>query len=147
MARHTNLNKPPDPTEHDIQSAFVEIAILNEKHHRELTKLYAIPNGGYRSKSEGMRLKAEGVKAGFPDMALDVARQGYHGLKLEFKRGKGGKVNEDQLRWHDELIAEGYFVAVVRSVEEAMLATSWYLQKTKDDLFKDRPQFDRWNGA
>jgi len=147
MVKKIDLSKPPDPTEDEIQCAFVERCRLNRKHHPELRMLYATPNGGKRSMSEAMRLKAAGVEAGIPDMSLDVARQGYHGLKLEFKRGNKGRVDEDQKRWHEELIIEGYFVAVVRSVEEAMLATAWYLQKEKDDLFRDRPMFDRWNGA
>jgi hypothetical protein len=147
VARHTNLSRPPDPTEDDIQAAFIEIVRLNVKHHKELKLCYHVPNGGGRSKAEGMKMKALGVERGAPDINVDVARGAFHGLRLEFKRGGRGVVSDDQKDWHENLIEQGYFVAVVRSVEEALDVTARYMQKQKDDLFRDRPQFDRWNGA
>src|SRR5262245_64718583 len=47
---------------------------------------FAIPNGGARDVITAGRLKAEGVRAGVPDVCLPVARAGYHGLFLEVKR-------------------------------------------------------------
>ena len=41
----------------------------------ELGLLFAVPNGGRRDAVTGARLKAEGVKAGVPDVWLPVARR------------------------------------------------------------------------
>lgn len=42
----------------------------------DLCMLYHIPNGGLRTKATAARLKKEGVKAGYPDIGLDVAWRG-----------------------------------------------------------------------
>lgn len=84
----------------------------------ELRNLFAIPNGGSRGDSvksrviTGARLKAEGVKAGVPDIYLAVARNGYHGLYIELKRVKGGRLEDDQIRWLNSLNAQGYRAVV-----------------------------------
>src|SRR5262245_57218105 len=46
---------------------------------------FAIPNGGARDVITAGRLKAEGVKAGVPDVCCPVARWRWHSLYLEFK--------------------------------------------------------------
>lgn len=126
MAKAGN-NRPPDPTEDEIQATFVEWAYLNERAHPELRMIYAVPNGGQRSITTAVRLKRTGVKAGVPDICLDAARGGYHGLRLEFKRGSRGVVSPQQKWWHEELKKEGYFVAIVRSFEEAVTETIKYI--------------------
>lgn len=50
--------------------------------------LIASANGGARNKREAARMKREGVKAGYPDLTLDIARNGYHGLRIELKKPK-----------------------------------------------------------
>ena len=49
--------------------------------------LYAIGNGRYRTKAEAGKLKAEGLKAGMPDLCLPVANRyrGENALFLEMK--------------------------------------------------------------
>ena len=66
--------------------------------HPELKNLFAVPNGGLRSKTEAARLKAAGVKAGVPDIMLAVARCGFHGLFIEMKVGKN-KTSAAQDEW------------------------------------------------
>lgn len=51
----------------------------------ELALLHHIPNGGARSKATAGRLKAEGVKAGIPDICLPVPKNGYGALYIELK--------------------------------------------------------------
>lgn len=96
--------------------------------HPELKLLHAIPNGGKRSKSEAARMKAAGVKAGVPDMFLPVARGGSHGLYIELKRIKGGRVSAEQLAWMEELTREGYTCAVCHGWEEARKVIQTYLK-------------------
>jgi len=52
--------------------------------------IYAIPNGGKRGKREAMKLKAEGVTAGVPDLHIPE-----WGLWLEMKTPKG-RLSADQ---------------------------------------------------
>lgn len=47
--------------------------------------MYHVPNGGHRVKAVAGKLKAQGVKAGIPDLVLTMARGGFFGLYIEFK--------------------------------------------------------------
>ena len=64
--------------------------------------------------------------AGYPDVGLDVARRGYHGLRIEMKYGNNKSTNK-QREWQDRLDKEGYCVAVCYSFEEAKRYILWYL--------------------
>lgn len=107
--------------------------------------LYAIPNGGKREAATAARLKATGVKAGFPDIGLPVARGGYHALYIELKRrqvmGKrgrmigGGTTQTDQEKWHADLSKEDNCVQVCYGWEDAVNCVLWYLD-TRFVLFK-----------
>lgn len=88
--------------------------------------LYAIPNGEQRSKITGARLKQQGVKAGFPDIGLPMARRGFNGLFIELKK-KGGLVAHRQQNWLDMLNAEGYKAVTCFGYEEARDCLKWYL--------------------
>lgn len=70
------------------QRALFSWAAMQAKARPELAMLLAIPNGGHRSKATAGRLKAEGVRAGVPDVALPVARAPHGGLWIELKRPK-----------------------------------------------------------
>lgn len=51
--------------------------------------IFAIPNGGHRHKAVAAKLKAQGVKAGIPDImvpvGIDIAERHYNGLFIELK--------------------------------------------------------------
>lgn len=51
--------------------------------------MYAIPNGGLRSKATAGKLKAEGVHPGMPDIGVAAARDRFHGLYIEMKKTHG----------------------------------------------------------
>lgn len=116
------------PEEEVEQTCLFRWAAYSLGAHPELRLLHAIPNGGKRSKSEAARMKAAGVKAGVPDMFLPVARGGSHGLYIELKRIKGGRVSEEQLAWMEELTREGYTCAVCHGWEEARKVIQTYLK-------------------
>ena len=92
----------------------------------ELNLLYHIPNGGSRNKLEAQNLKAQGVKAGVPDLCLPVARGNFHGLYIEMKYGKN-KTTDKQRYWLAELKEQGYETAVCYGAEEAMDKIADYL--------------------
>lgn len=89
--------------------------------------LFAIPNGGKRELQTAVRLKAEGVKAGVPDLMLPIASKCFHGLFIEMKKPKGGQVSPKQQEWLDLLNANGYRAVVCRGAEEAIREIEAYL--------------------
>ena len=91
----------------------------NKYEYPELNLLYHVPNGGSRHKAEAGRLRAEGVKAGVPDLCLPVARGQYHGLYIELKRQRGGRTSDHQSEWLDALSAQGYKAALCYGWEQA----------------------------
>lgn len=68
------------------------------------------PNEGKRTVQYTQKLKAMGLKAGFPDFDFTPA----HGQRvfIEFKR-KGGKARKDQDEIHESLQAAGHEVYVI----------------------------------
>lgn len=89
--------------------------------------LFAIPNGGARSATTGAMLKAEGVRAGVPDLCLAVARQGFHALFIEMKKAKGGVVSASQEAMCAELRRQGYAVEICHGWQAAMTVITRYL--------------------
>lgn len=94
----------------------------------ELQLLFHVPNGGYRSTATAGRMKAEGVKAGVPDLFLPVARQGYHGLFIEMKAGRN-KPTAYQTQWLENLSNQGYLAVVCYGWEEAAKVLTEYLDE------------------
>lgn len=93
--------------------------------------LFAIPNGGQRSITEAVRLKAEGVLAGVPDLFIARASGAMHGLFIEMKRAKGGKVSAKQQAVMLTLSHEGYAVMVAHGCDEAWPFVKQYLKESK----------------
>lgn len=122
--------------EDKIQSEIVQWARKEELTQKELCLLFHIPNGGRRSRMDGMKFKALGVRPGCPDLALPVARGQYHGLWLEVKDGDKGVVSEVQKLWQKRLQEEGHCVGVVRSAEEGIKALTWYLDQPPTKVIK-----------
>ena len=90
--------------------------------------IFAIPNGGQRSKITGAKLKLEGVRAGVPDLFLPVARHGYHGLFIEMKRIKSGGMSEAQKAWKSVLLEQGYYCTQCRGADAAIVVIRSYLE-------------------
>jgi len=116
------------PLEHDEQRALFQWAAIHEYILPELASLYAIPNGGHRHIAVARKLKAEGVKAGVLDVNLDVARGGYHGLRIEMKRVKGGGLSPDQKEWIKRHKDNGYRAEMCRGWVAATVVIMEYLR-------------------
>lgn len=117
-----------DLTESQEQQLLFEWAALSAGRWPELALMYHIPNGGSRSKSEAGRFRAEGVKAGVPDICLPAARGGYHGLYIELKRVKGGRVSPAQQGWIAALRDQGYCACVCKGWDDAAYVVKKYLE-------------------
>jgi hypothetical protein len=94
-------------SEHQEQTVLVAMV----RQHFPGAIIAAVPNGGKRGRAEAVRLKAEGVLAGFPDLVLMEPRGGYHGLVCEMKR-VGGRLVKHQRELLDQLAERGYYVLV-----------------------------------
>ena len=95
--------------------------------------LFAIPNGGKRSKIEAAIMQGEGVTAGVADMFLaktknsyNTVEKSYFGLFIEFKHGKG-KQTPNQLAFEYKVIFQGYKYVVVRTFEQFKTIINEYL--------------------
>lgn len=110
MSRTNNAERVSSESEE--QEILFQWAQMRRGMYPELDMMFHIPNGGSRGKAEAGRFKAEGVKAGVPDICLPVARGEYHGLYIELKRLKGGKVSDEQKDWIRRLDEQGYAAVV-----------------------------------
>ena len=89
--------------------------------------VYAIPNGGLRSKSEAARMKWTGTLSGMPDLGL-VLPGGQAGF-FEIKTPKRGRLSDAQSEMLPRLEMRGARCAVVRSIDDARSAfKAWGVQ-------------------
>lgn len=97
-----------DPLEAWHQEQIFRMAALNLFQYPELEWLHSVPNGGFRHKTTALAMERQGAKPGIADMALDVARGGYMGLKIELKRFREGKLTDKQKEYLSFCQAHGY---------------------------------------
>jgi hypothetical protein len=107
------------PTEHQEQRLFV----MWFRQTHSPVRIFAIPNGGMRSKATAARLKVEGVVSGVPDLFIPEWR-----LWVEMKRVKGGRVAPEQKDWIEYLEANGYTALVCKGWEDAKKQIEQFLQ-------------------
>ena len=107
------------PSEDAEQEAVIEWKTLMLPQFPELKYLHHCPNGGSRHPAEAVKMKKMGVVPGVSDLHLPVARHGYHGLWIEMKRQKGGRLSPDQKDWLDGMNAQGYLALRADGAEQA----------------------------
>ncbi|WP_413113378.1 hypothetical protein [Thaumasiovibrio sp. DFM-14] len=90
--------------------------------------MFSIPNGGLRSKKTAGKLKAEGQRAGYPDIAIDTARAGYFGYRLEVKT-ESGKMSATQKGWSKKLNKNGYLSETRYGFDDCMSGIRDYASK------------------
>lgn len=84
-----------------------------------------VPNGGYRGKIAGSRLKSQGVKPGVPDILIfdsPPSKPRAHGVAIELKRAKGGRVSKEQSQWLKDLQERGWVSLVCHGYERTVEA-------------------------
>lgn len=115
----------PSPTEHQEQVAL--LSWWRAQHPSMERLLFAIPNGGARHVATGKSLKAEGTRAGVPDLMLAAPRGCHAGLFIELKRRHGGRVSPAQSAMLSALALAGYAVAVCHGWDDARKTIEAYL--------------------
>ena len=111
-------------SEHQEQKSLFQWARLSGL--PELVLMFAIPNGGARHIVTAAKLKAEGVKAGVPDIFLAAPCGDFHGLFIEMKVGKN-KPTPTQMDWLTSLRNSGYQASVSYSWTDARDTIMAYL--------------------
>lgn len=116
MKKRLATDRAPEeriPTEHEEQREVVKW--FRQTYTKPAgVRIFAIPNGGFRSKLTAAKLKVEGVSAGVPDLYVPAKK-----LWIEMKRVKGGVVDEPQKDWHAYLKSIGDHVIVCHGFDEA----------------------------
>lgn len=90
-------------------------------------RMFHIPNGGHRAISVAKKLKAEGVKAGVPDLFIPAWR-----IWIEMKRANGGKVSKEQEDWAEYLRGIGYVVIIAAGAKDASLQLLHVLRERRE---------------
>lgn len=113
-------------SEHDEQALVVARAEALAPSVPELRMLFAIPNGGARSKATAGKLKAEGVRPGVSDLFLSVPKGCYHGLYIEMK-AFSGRASDEQKAWIAAAREYGYRAEVCFGADAAWAVICEYL--------------------
>ncbi len=114
-------------SEYSEQSALFCWAALNQNKYPLLKWMFAIPNGGFRFKSEAGRLKASGVKPGVPDILLPFPKDCWAGLFIEMKRKVASRIQDNQYEWMVYLQTVGYRCEFCYGWQEAVKVIEDYL--------------------
>lgn len=84
------------------------------------------PNGGFRMKKQAKQFKAQGVRAGIPDVMILKGVGEYHGFAAELKVGRN-KPTERQAEVIKQMKQEGWFVVVSYSLDQFAREFSGYM--------------------
>jgi len=125
------------PTEDSEQRTLISWCQWMSGLHHEMDMILHIPNGEYRTLSSGKRLKAQGVRAGVPDLFLAVPKGIYGGLWIELK-AQHGRVSPEQKEWIGKLKVWGYAAHVCYGWRDAAKVICAYLELP--DPFPEEPK-------
>lgn len=88
--------------------------------------LFAVPNGGGRTPSQGKKLKDEGVLKGVADLIFLKSNRFYGALLIEMKTPKG-RQEPEQREWQQRITDDGYKYVICRSFEDFRREITEYL--------------------
>ena len=91
-------------------------------------RLMSIPNGANKSPAAAAKFKREGLRPGVPDLLLPIPRHFCHGLWIEMKRRKGGKMSKLQADWIVFLRKQGYQAWACEGSDEAIKIIKEYME-------------------
>lgn len=106
----------------------------------------AVPNGGLRSAKTGADLKAEGTKAGYPDILIDLPAGVYHGARIELKAA-GGAVSDDQIQTMNRLTGHGYYCSLCFGWEDAVSVLRQYRALAQGERMPDHQHDHKWKNT
>lgn len=108
--------------------------------------LFAVPNGGGRSRTEAAIMKAEGVTAGVADLILLESRGGHGSLCIEMKTcDKSSRQSASQKAWQKAAEDAGNKYAVVRSFDEFRALVDEYMDLPRTSIALNKIKFFNGN--
>ena len=113
--------------EEDLHRDCMEFVLRTTARNPILRWMVHVPNGGKRPKGEAGKLKAMGTKPGYPDLTLPRRHTRWMGLAIELK-SPIGTVSPDQKEWLGAFVADGWLVAVCRSLDEFIAVLHVFLE-------------------
>jgi hypothetical protein len=111
--------------EHALQSGCV--LWFNLQYPQYAGLLFAVPNGGFRSKRTAVKIKEEGGVSGVADLILLIPTEYYSGLCIEMKVGKN-KQSENQKQWGNKVTTMGYAYIVIRTFDSFKELVETYIR-------------------
>lgn len=131
MGRRQKGELPPPPLEFAVCCAFADTLRVSARPDWFFTHF---PSGEMRPDGAGARLKRLGTKAGVADY-LFISPQGCLHC-LEFKRGRLGRLSENQIVFRNWCLAHSVPHAVARTYDEAIaVVANWGVMR-----FEVKPQ-------
>lgn len=118
--------RPPRNLEHGLQTRCVRWFRLT--YPNMVHNLFAVPNGGYRTKTTAANMKAEGQLSGVSDLIL-LKRKGKCGALLLEAKIKGNYQSDNQREWQRLIEADGYEYRVFHTLEEFIEIVNEYLSR------------------
>lgn len=123
------IRRRPRNLEHGLQSRCVRwfrLQFPNRRHN-----LFAVPNGGYRTKTTAALLKDEGQLSGVADLIL-LVRKGTCGALLLEAKVKGNYQSPNQKLWQKMIEADGYEYRIFHTIEEFASIVTEYLSRADE---------------
>lgn len=118
--------------EHDNQVALIkwsDYQTIPNSAEKIGSYLFSIPNGGKRNLITASLLRAEGCKAGVPDLCLAYPNKKYHSLYIEMKAPtKTARLSPTQKEWQEKLNKVGFLAVVCFGFEQAKQTIIDYLE-------------------
>lgn len=114
------------PGHSEEQDQILLVNWFNRTYPHLAHKLHHSPNGGYRDKRTGHRMKLMGAKPGFHDLVLFHPVVPHVGLAVELKIGTG-KLSQSQQDWIPVFQACGFLVKPCWGYAEAVEVFGQYL--------------------
>lgn len=111
--------------EHDEQVAYFDWVWQRSAQDWRFKTIYAIPNGGFRTITNALSLRREGVKAGVWDIHIPIRSGRFIGAWIEMKR-PGGKLSDRQLEFGRLMQDAGHLLDVSFSATSAIEFTEYY---------------------
>lgn len=122
--------RKPRKLEHTLQCRVIRWFRLT--HPTMVHNLFAVPNGGYRTKTTAALMKEEGQLAGVADLIL-LKRKGSCGALLLEAKVKGNYQSETQREWQKRIEADGYIYKIFHSLDEFIIIVNEYLNLPNDE--------------
>ena len=119
--------------EHYEQCAVIEWWRLQHPAWRGL--LFASANGLYLGGTPRQRavrwslFEKSGGRAGVADLFLALSSRGFHGLWIEMKATKGGRLSQDQKDFLGDMASQGYMAVCCKGADSAIDTIKDYMRE------------------